>query len=121
VKEYVKIAAVAVSLVAVVATLTYGKTVLGLAADIDVSFAVLLPGLAIVGVGCVMVAITPGVFKFPSFFMIGLGVAVLLGEMNSLSLLTPTMLEGLTVAQLQVWVIVVSLIFGALAAFVTTR
>lgn len=109
-----RIVAALVGVVVIVIALSYTKTDLGLDSNIDNDLVTLLPGLFVVIAGLALAAGASGVFCVPAMGFVGVGFAVFAGELDTLGILTSDMLSGLTVAQLQLWIIALGLIAGGI-------
>ena len=120
-KPYLKMVVAAVMLAALIIALTYGKDALSLEADVDTTLATLFPGLFIVTVGFIMVGVTRGIYLFPATGALGIGFAILFEELDALSLITGEMYSGLTLGQLQTWLIILGFMFGGVIGFATSR
>ena len=110
-------------IVVVLIALIYMGTSLGFTQAMVIDFASLLPGLAVFVVGAVVIVVTgPGVFALPAFGTIGIGLALLAGEMNTVGVLIPDILTAtFTIADLQLVVIVFFVLLGALVAAIGSR
>lgn len=117
-KTYLKIVSAIIMIVVLILTLVYGKDMLGFSSDVDTTITSLLPGIFIVSTSFIFLSVIRGIFYFPAMGALGVGFAVLLGEMNDLSLISSDMLSGLTIGQVQVWCIVLGLVFGGIVGFV---
>jgi len=120
-KDLMKILLSVVMVLVVVLFLIYGKTILSLDTSIDTDLISLMPGVTVVVVGFIMAAYTGGAFRFPSIAIVGVGFAILIGELDDLGMITATMLEGLTVAQLQLYCVVLGLLFGGVIGYLGSR
>lgn len=76
----------------------------------------LLPGLLVALVSIISVNKTSGIGKMGSIFGVGIGLIVLIGSADTAGLVTPDMLNGLTIVQTKIWIIVGSIIVGAISA-----
>ena len=72
----------------------------------------LLPSLLIVGFSIYLLAINQRPVRMGGCIVLGVGLAALLGAADVQGLVTVEMLSGLTVAQLQMWTVILSTIFG---------
>jgi len=103
--------------IVVILFLVYGSTMLGLSTTIRDDIVDCLPGLSVffVGMGILsMIGISP--FAIAGFGIVGVGISLLLGEMNTTGLLIDDLLGTITIAEAQGFVIVVSLMIGAVVS-----
>ena len=114
-----KVVTAALMVVVVFLALFYFGDQLGFATNIETEFVQVLPGLFIFIVGMLIVATVKGVFTLPGMMIVGVGVAYLFGTLDTMGYITAQMLTGLTIAQLQLWIIIISTLFGAIAAAYT--
>jgi len=75
----------------------------------------LLPGLILMSVSIFTAFQSEGATRAGSVTFIGVCFAYLLSMLNGLGLVTVEMLSGLTIAQLQIWSVILGAIFGAIA------
>lgn len=119
-----EIIGIAVILLSIVIFLVVAGPFLGLVdPTIAIDFTLLLPGLLVFGVGITVVFIVRGLMSIPANIFTGIVLAILLGTMYNppLSLVTAPMLSGLTLIQLQIWVIVFFTMVGSLIAAATRK
>jgi len=109
-----KIATLILIIVVTFLTLFYSGDILGLSPTIDSDYITLVPGLFIFIIGAGATWTVRGVYQFASMSCVGIGVAILIGDMHTLGLVTEELLAGLTLAQLQLWTIVISGIAGGI-------
>lgn len=110
-----KIPMAVVGVLAIVIFLIFAGESLGLPSDTPTQLSAVLPGMIIFFVGVVVIG-TQGlsVFAFPGFLGIGIGLALLMGEMNTANIVIPSVAKGgLTLEQMQYFVIIVCGLFGA--------
>lgn len=103
-----------VSLVVVFLALFYFADNLGFDSDIDEDFLLVLPGLGAIVIGLALFAITRGMFAFPSLIVVGFGMAHLFGTLDTMGMLTTELKAGLTIEQIQLWIIVISALVGGI-------
>ena len=108
------------ALLALIAFLVYGGDSLGLETDVETDLIALLPGIGIFVVGMFLVP-QGGLFALPGLGAMGVGLAFLLEEMYNLELISTEMLQGLTIGEVQLWCIVLSLLIGAVVSGVTKK
>ena len=89
-------------------------TILGLPISLSSDLISLIPGLIVT------------FFSFKAYrdsknslavFMIGIGLALFLGELNDLSLITDELKNGLTIAQIQTWTVAIGGVLAGLDYF----
>ena len=97
-----------------IAIVTY-PTAMGLDAQVGLTLTNLLAPLLLTCIAVYMLAQTHRVGKFGGMIFLGVAVAVFIGGANTESLLTTELLNGLTLIQLQTWIVAISTIFGAIA------
>jgi len=120
-KADLKIVMMVISFVVIIIFLmSYGDRI-GLEADVELDFLQLFPGLFAILVGFGIVARTRGTFAFPGLFAVGLGFAYTFEVMYDMGLITTIMLSGLTIGELQLWVIVIATIMGGIVTALTWR
>ena len=59
-----------------------------------------------------VIADSRGVFLAPAIMGLGMSLCYLVGEANTLGLVTASMLSGLSVSQLQIWIMAMSALLG---------
>ena len=113
--------AVVVAIIAVVVFFIYGgDTLLGFSTSFKTDLVVLLPGLAIFGIGAFIVASTRGFVLMAGFAFLSLGVAYVTGQLNTLGVWVPEMLSAsFTISELQLSIIVIGILVGAVFAAAT--
>ena len=72
----------------------------------------LFPGIFVSLICLYVIADSKGVMLVPAIMGLGMSLCYLLGEANTLGLVTASMLSGLTVSQLQIWVMAMSALLG---------
>jgi len=72
----------------------------------------LLPGIFISLICLYTIAETGGFYTVPAVMGLGMSLCYLLGEANTLGLVVDAMLGGMTVSQLQIWIMVMSALLG---------
>lgn len=95
-----------VSLIVIFLALFFFGEDLGFDADMDTDFLLVLPGLAGIVIGLGLFALTRGTFAFPSLMIVGFGLAYLFGTLDNMGMITDLMKTGLTIEQIQLWIIV---------------
>ena len=99
------------SLIVVFLALFYLGEGLGFDSNLDTDFMQVIPGLAIFVIGIAILFISKGILSFPCLMFIGVGVAYTFGTLDTMGMITTQMKSGLTIDQIQLWIIV---IFGFL-------
>ena len=108
-------AGVVLAILAVVAFLVLnGDTMLGLDSSLKNTVIALMPGgvLLIAGLGVMVKA--RGVVAVAAGGFTGIAAAYLLGALNGLSMLSPEMMSGLTLVQIQAWAVLMGIIVGGI-------
>lgn len=78
----------------------------------------LLPGIFISLICLYVIAETGGYATVPAVMGLGMGICFLVGEADTLGLVADAMLGGLTVGQVQIWIMLMaSLLGGVLYSF----
>ena len=72
----------------------------------------LLPGIFISLICLYTIAETGGFYTVPAIMGLGMSLCYLLGEANTLGLVVNSMLGGLTISQLQIWVMLMATLLG---------
>jgi len=72
----------------------------------------LLPGIFISLICLYTIAETGGFYTVPAIMGLGMSLCYLLGEANTLGLVVDAMLGGLTISQLQIWVMLMATLLG---------
>lgn len=85
---------------------------LGISSSLTDMFIQVIPGVFITLLGLVGASKARGASIVGSFMAIGVGLALLLGEMNTAGILTEWILSGVTLIQVQGIVIIFTIIFG---------
>ena len=82
----------------------------------------ILPGIAIFAIGILIIATVRNyLFFFPAITVMGIGFSFLMGELYDLGIVTPIMLEGLSLSQLQLWIVIISALVGACVTGILSR
>ena len=74
----------------------------------------LLPGFIVIAVCVYVIAETSGVGKTGASIGLGIGLCYLVNAANVEGLITAEMLSGLTIPQVQIWIMIISTIMGAI-------
>ncbi len=119
-KEFLAVLPI-VSLVVVFLAMFYFAEDLGFDADMDTDFLQVLPGLAAFVIGMTLFAITRGMFAFPAFMVVGMGLAHLFGTLDTMGMITSQMKTGLTIEQIQLWIVVIFSLVGGIANAIAYR
>lgn len=119
-REFIAILPI-VSLFVVFIAMFYFAEDLGFDADMDTDFLLLLPGLAAFVIGIALLTVTKGTFAFPAMMVIGLGLAYLFGTLDTMDMLTTELKAGLTIEQIQLWIIVIFSLVGGIVNAVSLR
>ena len=72
----------------------------------------LFPGIFVSLICLYVIAETGGYYIVPAVMGLGMSLCYLLGEANTLGLVVDAMLGGLTVSQLQIWIMAMSALMG---------
>lgn len=72
----------------------------------------LLPGIFVSLICLYVIAETGGYATVPAIMGLGLGLCFLVGEADTLGLVVNSMLGGLTVGQVQIWIMAMSALMG---------
>ena len=91
----------------------------GLTASIGNDMFAYFPGVFFIFVAMLGVGYLRGTVLMPIVFILGIGIALLVGTANTQGLITDAVLGGLTLVQTQELILLVSGVCGALAAGVT--
>jgi hypothetical protein len=111
-KEDLKIAFMGATFIVMIVILSLFKTELGLDTSVDVDFIELMPSLFGAVIGFVIVGALKGVFCVPGMFVVGLAGAHLATTMNTQGLFTVEILNGLSLAQLNMWILIFCTLIG---------
>jgi len=96
------------------------STNLGFDTDIGTDFIVVFPGLFVSIVGFLVVARISGLYSLPGMAAVGIGIAFLMEALYDLGYITTQMMTGLTIGEIQMWVIIIACFCGAIIASVTS-
>lgn len=117
-----KILIMVVSPIIVVVFLVYAGNYLGLSDRFSQNLAYVLPGLVTFMIGAAMIlTIKTSIFFVPSFGVMGVGLAILLEEMYTVGIVVDALFVPLTLVEVQIIIIILSILFGGVAAAVTQR
>ena len=96
--------------------LVYAGDYVGIDAEVSTDLIGVFPGLCFIIVGCLILGTFRNeMFILPGFGAIGIGLAILLGEMNTFGIVVDVWItEGYNLIGLQGFSIVMSLILGAI-------
>jgi hypothetical protein len=114
-----EIIGIAVILLCFVIFLYFAGPYLGLNNVILTDFIYLMPGLLVFAIGITVVFVARGIASIPAAFFCGVGLAILIGNMNTLGLITTQMLSNLSLISAQVWIIIFMTMVGMLIAAAT--
>jgi len=89
--------------------------VIGVPADSADTMITLFPGLLVVIVSIYGFSESRGIGRVASMIGLGFGLCYFIDTANTLGLITAEMLSGLTVGQLQIWIMAISTILGGVA------
>ncbi len=118
-----KVVVAVVMVIFIVITLTYIGSDVGFTQDMQDDFITILPGLSIFVVGAFALAVIgSSVFAIAGFGVMGLGLAVLVEEMNTTEILIPDILTtSFTLGDLQITVLVFFILIGAVVSATVGR
>lgn len=113
-----KITAGIVSFFAVIIFLIYAANYLGFAAGFATSLIMVLPGLIVFFVGCATLATQDlSVFAIPGFGALGIGIAILISEMNAQNIIIDNYIaRGWTLLEIQLFFVIIFFLMGAVVA-----
>lgn len=113
----------ALMIVIILMILLYLGTEFGFTAAMIDDFAMLIPGLIFFVIGAFILSLTgTGMFALPAFSVVGMGLAMLAGEMNTLGVLIPDILTAtFTIADLQLVIIIFFLLMGGISTTLGRR
>lgn len=113
-----KIAAIIVGLLAIVILFTTQGSDLGFDSDFTNDFISLVPGIAVFVVGAIMIALIPSpLFILAGFSAMGVGMAILVDELNTAAVLIPEIVTtDFTLNDLKIVSILFFVLLGAIAA-----
>lgn len=74
----------------------------------------LLPGFIVVAICVYVTAESGGVSKLGGSLGMGVGLCYLLNAANGEGLITARMLSGLTIPQLQIWIMIIATVMGSI-------
>jgi len=120
-KSDLRVAAVTLMFVFMIVALMIFDTQLGLPADIEMDFIQLFPGLLGIVIGLGLTTYTRGLFALPALFLVGVAFAHLSSTMWDMGLINTLMLTGLTIGELQIWIIIISTLLGGIITALTWR
>ena len=112
-----KIVAALVAFIAIVLFVRYAGTSIGLSATITQQLLVVMPGVFVffLGVG-MLIKVGTGVFALPAFATLGIGLAILLGSIQTGGLYPIETIGGATLQQVQLLVITMASLVGGMVA-----
>ena len=87
----------------------------GLPADSADTLITLFPGVFVVIVSIYALQESKGMGRIPCMIGIGLGLCYFINSADTLGLVSAELLSGLTVGELQIWIMGLSTIFGGIA------
>ena len=94
---------------------------LGLSANITSDFIALFPYLFGVILGFGITVYTRGLYALPSFFFVGVMLSLMTGEMWDMGMINAAMFSGLSLEDFQMWLIVLSVLFGGVVTGLSWR
>lgn len=114
-KDDLKVVVSILGVVVIFLFLYYAGDEVGIDSKVMDDIMAVLPGLSAIIVGCLMLGVIRHVgFIIPGFAAIGVGFAILLGEMNDVGMVVDTWVtEGYALIGLQGFSIVASIVLGA--------
>jgi len=117
-KSELKIAATILMVVVIIMFFLYAGTYLGLPANTAEKFTMVLPGIVIFFIGVAgLVSQGRSIFALPAFLGVGIGLAILVGELNTQNIVVPSLATGgITVGQMQQFIIILCGLLGGVIA-----
>ena len=118
-----KVIVAVIMVIFIVITLTYIGGDIGFTQDMQDDFVSVLPGLSIFVVGAIIMAVIgPNMFVGAAFGVMGLGLSILVEEMNTAEILIPDILTtSFTLGDLQITVLVFFILIGAVVSATVGR
>ena len=106
--------AIPVTCLVIFAYIAANPTTVGMTAGDGNLLVELFPSLFLILVSVYLLAKSRGTGKFGGVVGFGLGLVFFLGNANDQGLVTAELLQGLTINQLQIWVMCLSVIIGGI-------
>jgi len=97
----------------------FGGSYFGFDPTFTTSFISVSPYLLIFSISMVVIVIVRGLLELPACFFAGVGLSLLIGQLNVLGLVTASLLGDLTIVQLQLWIILILTMLGGVLAALT--
>ena len=121
-----RIVFIMVLLVVMLLAFNYLSVDLGFGADstiISTQFLAVMPALFLFIIGVYLLVNITGLFIIPAFGVLGMGVAQLLRAMYlpPLSMITPSMMSGLSIESIMFYCVIISLLFGGVIGATTSK
>ena len=104
--------AITVLIIAVFMFVVLRPGTLNMSATAGSTLMTLFPGIFVSIICLFVIADSRGVFLAPAIMGLGMSLCYLVGEANTLGLVTASMLSGLSVSQLQIWIMAMSALLG---------
>lgn len=112
----VNIIIITIGVLAIAIFLTLFTDELGFDSSLGSDFILMLPGIIVSIIGIFVMTATKGLFVIPASGTVGIGLAYLLGGLNTQGYLTNDLLQSSTITQVQMLIIVSSVIIGGVKA-----
>jgi hypothetical protein len=90
---------------------------------ITTNFITILPSVFLFIVGLYITVTIGGLYTIPAFGVLGFAMATLLRSMYlpPISMITPSMMSGLSIQSVMMWCVIISLLFGGIIGATTSR
>ena len=82
--------------------------------DMDTQYLQVLPGLILFVVGVIMLSTTNRDFSLPALVIIGVGLAWLFGTLDTMDMISDQLKAGLTIDEIQLWIILIFTLAGGI-------
>jgi len=104
--------AVTVLIIVVFMFIVMNPGIINMSSSAGSTLMTLLPGIFISLICLYTIAETGGFYTVPAVMGLGMALCYLLGEADTLGLVVDAMLGGLSISQLQIWIMVMSALLG---------
>jgi len=92
--------------------ISQNPNVINMSSGAGLTLITLFPALFVGFISLLGIAQSKGYFSVPSVMLLGMSLCYFIGEADSLGLVSNSMLGGLTISQVQIWVMAMATLLG---------
>jgi len=113
-KSKVDIAPIAVTILVIMLFwyISQNPNVINMSSGAGLTLLTLFPAMFVGFISLLGISQSKGYFSVPSVMLLGMSLCFFIGEADSLGLVSTSMLGGLTLSQVQIWIMAMSVLLG---------